>query len=185
VAGTLRLTSPADLAVSPSVLEFSIPARSQARIPLLIVPQRGILAGGKTIAADITLNADRLHRLTMDLGIEVGLKNIGVSTTWTAWRNPATGVDDLIISPAITNHSTHAVNLDIDVLAEGVNQMRRTIGGLQPGQTQTRTLRIPNGMALLAGKQVRVGVAQRDGVARLNRIIVIPPAASAVTNAGQ
>lgn len=173
VAGTIRLTSEADLQVSPAVQEFAIAPRGEARLPLQIVPQRGILAGHKIITAEISINADRLHTLRMDLEIDVGLKDIELNATWTALRNPQTGVDDLLISPAITNRMTRPVNLDVDLLAEGVSQMRRTIAGLQPGQTQTRTFRIPNGVALLAGKQIRLGVAQRDGVARLNRVITI------------
>jgi hypothetical protein len=175
IAGSIRLTGPADLVISPSVLEFSIAGRSETRLPVSLIPQRGILAGNKTIRAQISVNAERLHTLAMDLNVDVGLKDIELTATWTTGRNPITGTHDLIISPAVTNHSTQAVHLDIDLLADGVQQIRRTIAGLQPGQTQTRTLRIPNGAAVLAGKQVRLGVAARDGVARLNKVITIAP----------
>jgi hypothetical protein len=175
IAGSIRLVSDADLALSPSVQEFSIAPRGEVRLPLAIVPQRGILAGRKTIKAEVTVNADRLHTLAMQLDVEVGLKGIELNATWASLFNPATGVDDLIISPAVTNHSSQIVTLDVDLLAEGVSQTRRTLAGLQPGQTQTRTFRIANGVALLSNKQIRLGVAERDGVARLNKVITITP----------
>jgi hypothetical protein len=49
-----------------------------------------------------------------------------------------------------------------------------TIADLAPGQTATRTFRIDGGAALLAGKQLRIGVAERGGIARLNQVIQIP-----------
>lgn len=173
VAGTLRLTTDPELQITPSVQDFAIAANGETRLPIQIVPQRGILAGPRTIAAEININADRLHTLQMDLAVDVGLKDIEITAAWSTVRNPTTGALDLLVSPAVTNRSDKPVNLDVDLLAEGVSQMRRTIAALQPGQSQTRTFRIANGAKLLAGKPIRLGVAQRDGVARLNKIIVI------------
>jgi hypothetical protein len=41
-----------------------------------------------------------------------------------------------------------------------------------------RSFRIPNGASLLAGQQIRVGVAERDGLTRLNRMLTISPRSS-------
>jgi hypothetical protein len=76
-----------------------------------------------------------------------------------------------LITATVTSRADHTLSLDIDLLAEGVPQMRRTIAGLQPGQTQTRTFRIREGSSLLADKDVRLSAAERDGAARLNRLV--------------
>ncbi|MFB3137825.1 MAG: hypothetical protein ACE10B_01215, partial [Phycisphaerales bacterium] len=54
-------------------------------------------------------------------------------------------------------------------------RLRRAITALEPGKTAVRTFRLTNGVVLLAGRQVRLGVIERDGNARLNRVLEIPP----------
>ncbi len=173
VSGSVRLVGAEDLQVSPTMQEFTIAAHGEARLPLQFVPQRGILAGQRRLAADITINADRQHALQIDLPVEVGLKDIELAVASSIIENPVTGERDLLISAAVTNRSAMPVHLDVDLLAEDISQLRRTIAALPSGQTQTRTFRISNGAALLAGRNIRIGVSQRDGVARLNRVIVI------------
>ena len=53
-------------------------------------------------------------------------------------------------------------------------QRRRDIAALDPGQTAVRTSRIERGVELLAGRSVRLGVSERDGIARLNQLLEIP-----------
>jgi hypothetical protein len=48
------------------------------------------------------------------------------------------------------------------------------IASLEPDTTTVKTFNIPNGATLLAGRSVRLGVADRDGVAQLNRLLEIP-----------
>lgn len=175
VSGSLRVTGDGEWQLSPAVQEFSIQPHGEVRLPLSIIPERNILAGHKPLEADIALNADRAYKLQVKTDVEVGLKNIDLVSTWAIAHNVQTGQDDLVISNVVTNKGGTTINLDVFLLAEGVSQNRRTIARLGAGSTAVRAFRIPNGAAILGGKQVRVGVAERDGVTRLNRVLAISP----------
>jgi hypothetical protein len=138
-----------------------------------IIPHRSITAGRKVIWADVTLTADRAYVMRVQMHADVGLKNIELAATWSTVRNADTGRDDLLITNVVTNKGDVPMNLDVCLLAPGVSQSRRTIARLGGGETAVRTFRVPDGIALLAGKSIRVGVEERDGVARLNRILDI------------
>jgi hypothetical protein len=174
-SGTVRLSTSELLTITPSIQDFSIPPGGQIRLPLQIVPDRGIVGGRKRITAEVLLQSDRKQSLQVDLDLEVGLKNIDMTATWTTSRNPLTNEDDLLVSAAVTNKGEQRSTLDVYLMAEGVGQNRRTIAGLGPGETAVRTFRIHQGAALLAGQQIRVGVAERDGLTRLNQVLTIAP----------
>jgi hypothetical protein len=173
LSGTIRLASAELLTITPSVQDFSIPPRGLVRLPLQIVPDRSIIGGRKRITAEVLLQSDRKQTLQVELELEVGLKNIDMTATWSSSRNPITGEDDLVVSAAVTNKGERRSTLDVYLMAEGVGQNRRTIAALNPGETTVRTFRIPKGAALLAGQQIRVGVAERDGLTRLNQVLTI------------
>ena len=69
---------------------------------------------------------------------------------------------DLVITQSVTNTGSSTVNLTAYVSAPGLSRQRRSIGGLQRGQTATRTFRLPDGAALLAGRQVRIGIVTQE-----------------------
>jgi hypothetical protein len=173
VSGTVRLINDEQWQLIPTVQNFVMPAGGEARLPLSIIPQRNITAGRKTILADVTLNADRSYDFRAESHVDVGLKNIDLAASWSAVPNPETGGCDLVITNVVTNKGEQMMNLDVYLLAAGVSQNRRTIARLGPGETAVRTFRIPDGAVLLADKSVRVGVEERDGVARLNRVLEI------------
>lgn len=173
VSGTIRLIDDEQWQLMPTTQDFVMPPSGEVRLPLNIIPHRNIAAGRKTIAADITLTADRVYSLRVQTHMDVGLKNIDLAATWSAVRNAETGRDDLLITNVVTNKGDLPINLDVCLLAPGVSQGRRTIARLGGGETAVRTFRIPDGIAMLAGKSIRVGVEERDGVARLNRVLLI------------
>jgi hypothetical protein len=45
---------------------------------------------------------------------------------------------------------------------------------LDPGATIVSRFHLPDGVAALAGRSVRLGLTERDGIAQLNRIVEIP-----------
>lgn len=174
VSGGIRLVEDDDWQLVPNAQEFSVPAGGETRLPLRVIPHRSIVAGSKRLNAHVTLAADQTYSIDLTFDLEVGLKNIDLAPAWTVARNPITGQMDLIVSQAVTNHGQAPVTLDVFLLAEGISQNRRTVASLGRGETAVRTFRIANGAALLAGKQIRVGLAERDGLTRLNQILAIP-----------
>lgn len=175
ISGTIRVHEGDQWQLLPTMQSFTIQAGGEVRLPLTIIPQRNIIAGARTIACTASINADQTYVMEMNLDLNAGLQNIDLKASWTADRNQQTGVNDLVVTQVVTNHGEKAVHLDMYVLGDEIGQMRRTIAGLGPGETAVRTFRIPNGISLLAGKQIRVGVSERDSSVRLNRLLTIGP----------
>jgi hypothetical protein len=174
ISGTIRVVQDDQWQITPDLQEFAISARGETRLPLFIVPQRSILAGGKEVSLQIDLHADQHYSLALQSDLEVGLADISLAASWSVAANPRTGVEDLIVTQVVTNRGARAMNLEVYLVAEDTGQNRKTIPMLGPGQTQVRTFRIPNGVAVLGGKSMRVGVSERDGLTRLNYLLNIP-----------
>jgi len=173
ISGTVTLLPDDEWQLSPSTLDFAIKPGGETRLPFTIVPNRSILAGSKTIRADVSLNAEKPYRLAMDADLTVGLPNIDLAASYSLVDNPRTGQVDLMVTQAVTNKGDTPMNLDVHMLADGVGQNRRTIPALGPAETAIRTFRVPNGGVTLLGKVVRVGVSERDGLTRLNQLLTI------------
>jgi hypothetical protein len=174
ISGSIRLQAPEGWTISPGNSEFTIGPARDFKLPISIVLDRSVTSGPKTILATVAVQADRDHAFSIPIDVEVGLDDFTATTIWNAAPNLQSRELDLIITQVVTNRSTRLLTLDAYVVGEGLNLRRRTIADLAPGQTATRTFRIDGGAALLAGKQLRIGVAERQGVARLNHILDIP-----------
>ncbi|UCD73937.1 MAG: hypothetical protein JSV91_09075 [Phycisphaerales bacterium] len=187
ISGTIRIHSAGPLHITPHLAEFIIPPGEEARLPIEIITDRSIIAGRKRIDATVNVNADRTYQLDLHTNIEIGLENIELVAAYQSVPNPLTGADDLVISQYVTNTADRRLNLTVSLLAPGVSQRRRDVAALDPGQTAVRTFRIEGGVELLSGQSIRLGVSERDGIARLNQLLDIPDlagsqqAASAVT----
>jgi len=180
VSGSIHLRQTADCRITPRRQDFVMRSGETIRLPLSVIFDRSIIAGTKHIEAEVNLAADREYRLQVHTDVEVGWKNIEMNATWQVAENTRTGRHDLIITQYITNRGALAVNLDTFLRAPGVGQNRRVITALQPDTTAVKTFSIPGGATLLAGRTVRLGVADRDGVAQLNHVLEIPDLLSAV-----
>ncbi len=129
------------------------------------------------VDAEIDLEADRVYHLNVRTDLEVGLKEVRLSTQWQAVRNTQTGTYDLIVTLYLTNTGDRSLTFDGYLSAPAMSRQRRPIATLSPNRTAVKIFRITDGARLLAGKQVRVGIVERGGNARLNRILNIPPLA--------
>ena len=174
IAGDLRLLDTAGCRITPRRQEFIIRPHQDLRLPVNVIFDRGVVAGPKRIDAEIRLESVRCAPLHVYADIEVGWRNIELTASWHLARDASTGHRDLIISQYIRNRGDHTVNLEAFLRAPGVRQNRRPIPALQPDTTVVRNFHIPRGATLLAGKTIRLGVAERDGAAQLNHLLNIP-----------
>lgn len=173
ISGTMRFADSPEWNLSPATMDFTVQANGEVRLHATMIPQRSILAGEKQLAAQINVTADQPYLINLTLPLRVGIENIDMTPSWTTQFDPATGTNDLIVTQAVTNHGKTDVHLDVYLVADGQGQMRRTIAGLGPGETAVRMFRIVDGAKTYAGKHIRVGVAERDGLNRLNRLLAI------------
>ncbi|MCH8165350.1 MAG: hypothetical protein IH889_07050 [Planctomycetes bacterium] len=175
ISGTIRIRPPAGWRITPRLHRFLIRPDEEMSLPISLVFGRSTLPGHTRVEAQIEMTADRDYRLQVHADLEVGMMGIEFSAQWHVAKNDHGEADDLIITQYVTNRGDQPVNLDAFVLSEAATRLRRAITALDPGQTAVRTFRLTNGVFLLAGKQVRLGVIERDGTARLNRVLEIPP----------
>lgn len=174
ISGTIRIHSVGALHVTPRIGDFIIPPDQRISLPIEVITDRSIIAGRKRVEATVQVNADRAYELRLHTNIEVGLEDIESVAAYHVVPNPRTGTPDLSISQFVTNTGSRRLNLSVSLLAPGVSQRRRDIAALDPGQTAVRTFRIERGVELLSGRSVRLGVSERDGIARLNQLLEIP-----------
>ncbi len=127
-----------------------------------------MLAGPARVEAQVELTADRDYRVQVGTDLEVGLKNVEFASGWRA------AGDDLIVSLAVTNTGAEPLYLQAYVTAPGISQHRRPYATLDAGRTAVRTFRLEGGASILAGRRIHVGVTERGGSARLNRVLDIP-----------
>ena len=120
----------------------------------------------------LELIADREYNLSLRAPLEVGVQDLEFVAYWHRDHSREDSTD-LIITESVTNTGNSSVNLSAFVSAPGLSRQRRSIGGLEPGQTATRTFRLADGARLLPGRRVRIGIITQDG-ARLNRVLEIP-----------
>ena len=175
ISGTIRLRPPAGWRITPRIHTFSIRPGGQARLPISLVFTNNLLTGSTFAEARIELVADRAYSLGLRAPLEVGVKDLEFIAYWHRDRSREDSTD-LIITESVTNTGDTEVTLTAFVSAPGLSRQRRSIAGLQPGQTATRTFRLADGARLLPGRRIRIGVIRQDG-ARLNRILEIPDGA--------
>ncbi len=168
ISGTIRVEPPPGWRITPRSQQFSIPPGEQRQLPIDVVFGRNMLAGPARVNAQVKLTADRDYRLQVGTDLEVGLKNVAFASGWRA------AGDDLIVSLAVTNTGTEPLYLQAYVSAPGIRQHRRPFATLDAGQTAVRTFRLERGASILAGSRIHLGITERGGSARLNRVLDIP-----------
>ncbi|MHC4993029.1 MAG: hypothetical protein ACYTGC_18805, partial [Planctomycetota bacterium] len=172
ITGTVRMRPPAGWRITPRIHTFSIPPGGQVELPVSLIFTQRLITGPDFADAEIDVVADREYTLRVRAPLEVGVQDVEFVAYWHRDRRDPSSTD-LYIVQTVTNTGDRTVNLSAFVSAPGMSRQRRTIGGLRPGQTASRTFRLVDGAALLSGRRVRIGVVDGEG-ARLNRILEIP-----------
>ena len=175
VSGTLRLSESPEWRLTPPIQDFTIPAGATLRLPITIVPERSILAGDKLIEAEVSLSADHDYRFKIGTSVEVGLKNIDLVASWTVRRRILAQANRT--SSSRRPSSTAARRPTTSTCTCWRTASARTAGP-SPRSLRARPLCAPS-MCPTAWRcspenDSRVGVSDRDGITRLNRMLRIP-----------
>lgn len=174
ISGKLTLTDTDDLEISPRTFTYSIRPGATATLPIHIKVGRSVLAGKKTIKARATINADQEYTLEMQTNATVGLPNVEFSASWGQALNVQTGQNDLVITQVITNTGDSVLNLDVFVMAPNYSLRRRRLPPLSPGESVVKLFNLGHSNSIVSAQQIRVGVEERNGTMRLNRMLTIP-----------
>ena len=161
--------------ISPRSHNVTLQPGEQRQVPITLTFAPGMIAERTHVAIEIDVAADQEYHLQVRADLDVGLKDVRLSTHWQAIHNDQAGTYDLMITLYVRNTSDRALSFDGYLSAPAISRQRRPIATLAPNRTAVKIFRIPDGATLLAGKPVRVGIVERGGNARLNHILNIPP----------
>ena len=171
----IRRKAPDGWRIAPRSDRANLRPGGQRRTPITLSFDPGVIAERTHVDAEIDVEADREYHLNVRTDLEVGLKEVRLTTQWQAVRNTQTGTYDLVVTMYVTNTGDRFLTFDGYLAAPKMSRQRRPIATLSPNRTAVKIFRITDGAKMLAGKQVRVGIVERNGNARLNRILDIPP----------
>ncbi len=175
ITGEIRLYDTELLQIQPRVISFVVaPGQSEHQL-IECMLSRAAIAGPSRIRAEVSINADRQYLIQTEIPINIGLEGIEITAQWLPAIDAETGRRDLIVSLHVRNDRDEPIALDAFALGQGISQQRTAIGTLEPDTSTLRHFTIENGITQLAGQVIRVGVAERDGPARLNTLLEIPP----------
>ncbi len=174
ISGTLRLDPPEGWRAAPRMRGFDIAPGGTLDLPIGLSFNGAVLTGPVLLNGTIDLSTDTDVRFGVHVPIEMGLPGLEFAAHWWIAADHATGRQDLIIAQYVTNTGDRPMSLSAFVSGPGIARQRRTIGALDPAQSAVRTFRLDDGARILAGRQVRVGLTEEGGTARINRVLEIP-----------
>ena len=174
ISGTLSIEGPDDLGISPRVHRFALQPGAEARLPVNLSIPRGHSAGSVQVRVSVEGTAEEPFRATMEAPLEIGYRKATVTPAWRLARSIESGRMDLVLSLRVTNVSDESIDVDAFAVADGFMQDQKPIRALAPGATAVRVFHFADGAARLAGGEIRAGVHDVDGDARLLRRIAVP-----------
>ncbi len=168
ISGTIRYEPPPEWSISPRTQRFSIQPGGQVELPISLRLGRGAITGPALVEADIDFAADGEYRIRAQAALEIGIDSIEFAAHWRAEGR------DLIVTQIVTNVGEKPLELQGYVSAPDIAQQRRPFAVIAPGRSAVRNFTLVDGVRLLAGRRIHVGVSEKDGTARLNHVLDIP-----------
>lgn len=188
VNGTLTVTGPEKLEVSPRTHSFSIPAGGEVRLPITFSVPRSFPAGVTQLTASVQGTASEPFRALLDAPIVLGNESIKVEPQWRLARSIESGSVDIVLTLRVTNIGKQPVDVEAFAVADGYAQSRKPISSLESGATAVRVFHFAAGAQRLSGRDIRAGVHDPTLDARhLVRVPIpplLPPMKSATSAAG-
>jgi hypothetical protein len=168
IAGTVRLRGPAGWTLSPQTVRFELNVGESIDRDVGIDLPINARAGRNVVLANVELQADRTHQLSLPLPMTVGLSDVGVQST--AFRDGPAGV---VVQQRVTNYGERPVDYTAYVMFPGQPRVERLVTALAPGQTVLKRYRfvtdIPTGELI----RLRVGLKETDGPKVLNEELTV------------
>lgn len=175
LSGTLTVLGPDALEISPRTHRFNIPPGGEARMPVAFSVPRSTEAGTVPVRVEVAATADEPFRATFESPIEIGYRKAVVQPSWRLARSIESGAIDLVLTLKVTNISASPIDVEAFAGAEGYSSDRKLVTGLAPGAMAVRAFVFADGARKLSGRDIRTGVHDADGDARLLKRVSVPP----------
>lgn len=172
ITGQLRLVGMDKWDIQPRLINFSITAGQDLKIPLELSFPINELAGVKSVAAHLELDAERVYKLELAAPLTIGLPDLDVQPALAVEHN-ANGASDVVVTLTTINRGTIEQSFYAFAAAPSQPRVERIIASLKQDQAAIKRFRFPNAQ-LLSGKNIRVGLRQTNGPAILNYELAVP-----------
>ena len=174
IHGELRLRDPEQWEFRPRTIVFSVPAKSEIRMPIDLAFGANEPTGPRTLRAEVSLSAESRYPVQeVAIPVELGLSTVDV---WASYRlvDGAEGPEtDLEVTMLVTNRGTESASFTAVAVAPGAPDKEAVISSLEPGEAAVRRFRFEGGGAGLRGERIRIGLIERDGTGRINTAIEV------------
>jgi uncharacterized membrane protein len=166
IAGTVKLRGPTGWSVNPPSFTFSLNPGEVFDREITIQMPYNMLAGTKTIAADMTVQAETNISFSVPLNVNLGLSDVGMQSL--ALRDGK----DVVVQQMITNYGEKPINYTAFSIFPGQPRQERLVNNLGAGRTMIKRYRF-NNVAVTHDLKVRVGVKESVGSRILNDEVVV------------
>lgn len=173
--GTLSVTGPEKLEITPRTHSFTIPAGGEVRLPISFSVPRSFPAGVTPITVSMQGTATEPFRATMSAALQLGSTSVKVEPEWRLARSIESGSVDIVLTLRVTNISAQPIDVEAFAVADGYTQNRKPISSLEPGATAVRVFHFASGAQRLSGRDIRAGVHDTLLDARHLLRVSIPP----------
>ena len=173
--GTLSVTGPEKLEITPRTHSFTIPAGGEVRLPISFSVPRSFPAGVTPITVSMQGTATEPFRATMSAALQLGSTSVKVEPDWRLARSIESGSVDIVLTLRVTNISAQPIDVEAFAVADGYTQNRKPISSLEPGATAVRVFHFASGAQRLSGRDIRAGVHDTLLDARHLLRVSIPP----------
>jgi hypothetical protein len=173
--GTLTITGPERLEITPRTHSFTVPAGGEVRLPINFSVPRSFPAGVTPLTVSLQGTATEPFRATMSAPLQLGSTAVKVDPEWRLARSIESGSVDIVLTLRVTNISDQTIDVEAFAVADGYTQSRKPISSLDPGATAVRVFHFASGAQRLSGRDIRAGVHDSLLDARHLLRVSIPP----------
>ena len=175
INGSLTITGPEKLEISPRTHSFSVPAGGEVRLPITFSVPRGFPAGITPLTASVQGTATEPFRAVLEAPLQLGNDSVKVEPEWRLARSIESGSVDIVLTLRVTNIGKQPIDVEAFAVADGYTQSRKPISSLAPGASAVRVFHFASGAQRLSGRDIRAGVHDPALDARHLMRVAIPP----------
>lgn len=179
----LRPVGPGQFEFQPRSRTVTVQPRGTASVPFAFTYPRLQLEGDVDLRVDAELQGKRNLLTTLLIPTRIDSSCLAVEADWTL-SNPADEGDrGVLVTVTVTNTGAKPLQLKAFCQAAGYPPLRRSLPGIRPGESASRTFSFPDGQVRLGGKQITFGAYEVQADSRVVRMIELPASADAIVEA--
>ena len=179
----LRPVGPEQFEFQPRSRTVTVQPRGTASVPFGFTYPRLQLEGDVDLRVDAELQGRRSLLTTLLIPTRIDSSCLAVEADWTLSNPAGEGDRGVLVTVTVTNTGVKPLQLKAFCQAAGYPPLRRSLPGIGPGESASRTFSFPDGLVRLGGKRITFGAYELQADSRVVRMIELPASAGAIVEA--